>query len=167
MKIVLSFFFTSDFKVNENIGKCFGATDITLLPKQFQHSVEAFYKAQQLIEVIHTQTYADILRAVVDFDECISLAQNQLDNILVKCNEKKFNWINKWISDGVNNTRPFEIRLVAFAAIEGILFSSSFLIIFYYKYYRGVLKGVGTANEFISVDEGLHCDFSCEMFKSI
>jgi len=57
----------------------------------------------------------------------------------------------------------FVHRLVAFAAVEGIFFSGSFCSIFWLKK-RGLMPGLATSNEFISRDEGLHCDFACLLY---
>ena len=54
-------------------------------------------------------------------------------------------------------------RLIAFAAVEGIFFSGSFCSIFWLKK-RGLMPGLSTSNEFISRDEGLHCDFACLLY---
>src|SRR5690606_32002837 len=58
----------------------------------------------------------------------------------------------------------FAERLVAFAAVEGIFFSGSFCSIFWLKK-RGLMPGFATSNEFISRDEGLHCEFACHLYN--
>ena len=63
-----------------------------------------------------------------------------------------------WISNG-----SFAERLIAFAAVEGIFFSGSFCSIFWLKK-RGLMPGLSTSNEFISRDEGMHCDFACLLY---
>ena len=55
------------------------------------------------------------------------------------------------------------MRLVAFAAVEGIFFSGSFASIFWLKK-RGLMPGLSFSNELISRDEGLHTDFACLLF---
>lgn len=55
-------------------------------------------------------------------------------------------------------------RLVAFICVEGIFFSGSFCSIYWLKN-RGLLPGLATANEFISKDENLHCQFAIELYK--
>lgn len=61
---------------------------------------------------------------------------------------------------------PFFKRLVAFAAVEGIFFSSSFCAIFWLKK-RNLLPGLCFSNELISRDEGLHRDFACLLFRQL
>lgn len=55
-------------------------------------------------------------------------------------------------------------RLVAFICVEGIFFSGSFCAIYWLKN-RGLLPGLATANEFISRDENMHCEFAIELFR--
>ena len=68
----------------------------------------------------------------------------------------------KWIS----NSGRFAERLVAFAVVEGIFFSGSFCAIFWLKK-RGLMPGLTFSNELISRDEGLHCDFACELYRML
>lgn len=56
--------------------------------------------------------------------------------------------------------------MVAFAAVEGIFFSGSFCSIFWLKK-RGLMPGLSSSNEFISRDEGLHCDFACLLYSML
>jgi ribonucleotide reductase beta subunit family protein with ferritin-like domain len=51
-------------------------------------------------------------------------------------------------------------RLIAFAAVEGVLFSASFSILQWLRDQR-LLTGVTTLNSFIVRDEGVHTDFTC------
>jgi ribonucleoside-diphosphate reductase beta chain len=78
----------------------------------------------------------------------------------IPCVAKKANWALKWI-----NEKSFGERLVAFAAVEGVLvlhlqaniqifFSGSFASIFWLKK-RGLMPGLSYSNELISRDEGL------------
>jgi ribonucleoside-diphosphate reductase beta chain len=76
----------------------------------------------------------------------------------VECVKKKAEWALKYIENG-----SFVHRLLAFAAVEGIFFSGSFCSIFWLKK-RGLMPGLATSNEFISRDEGLHCDFACLLY---
>merc|ERR1712061_648789 len=57
----------------------------------------------------------------------------------------------------------FAERLVAFAAVEGILFSGSFCAIYWLKK-RGLMPGLTFSNELISRDEGLHAEFACLLY---
>ena len=63
----------------------------------------------------------------------------------------------------MNRESSFAERLVAFACVEGILFSGSFCAIFWLKK-RGKMPGLTFSNELISRDEGLHADFACLLY---
>jgi ribonucleoside-diphosphate reductase beta chain len=115
-----------------------------------------FYGFQIMIENIHSEMYSLLIDTYVkDTTE-----KNRLFNAIetVPCVKKKADWALRWIENG-----SFAERLVAFAAVEGIFFSGSFCSIFWLKK-RGLMPGLATSNEFISRDEGLHCDFACLLF---
>merc|ERR1711892_883058 len=76
--------------------------------------------------------------------------------------KKKAEWALKWIGNG----SEYGLRVVAFAAVEGIFFSGSFAAIFWLKK-RGLMPGLTFSNELISRDEGLHTDFACLMFRHL
>lgn len=70
-------------------------------------------------------------------------------------------WAKRWMDvDG----RTFGERLIAFACVEGIFFSSSFAVVFWFKS-RGLLPGLTFSNDLISRDEGLHTEFACELLR--
>merc|ERR1712187_1064622 len=60
----------------------------------------------------------------------------------------------------------FAERLVAFEAVEGVLFSGSFCAIYWLKK-RGLMPVLTFSNELISRDEGLHTDFACLIYRDI
>jgi ribonucleotide reductase beta subunit family protein with ferritin-like domain len=55
---------------------------------------------------------------------------------------------------------------VAFAAIEGIFFSSSFASIYWIKK-RGLMPGLTFSNELISRDEALHTEFAILLYNKL
>ena len=65
-----------------------------------------------------------------------------------------------------DNRSGFGARLVAFAAIEGIFFSSSFASIYWIKK-RGLMPGLTFSNELISRDEALHTEFAVLMYSKL
>ena len=73
--------------------------------------------------------------------------------------KKKANWALKWTS----SDKCFAERLIAFACVEGLMFSGSFCAIFWIKK-RGLLPGLSFSNELISRDEGLHTDFAVLLY---
>jgi ribonucleoside-diphosphate reductase beta chain len=74
--------------------------------------------------------------------------------------KKKADWCIKYIK----SSDDFRERLIAFAVCEGIFFSGAFCSIFWLKS-RGVCPVLGLGNQFISRDEGLHCEFAVEYYK--
>ncbi len=69
----------------------------------------------------------------------------------------KADWCLRWINSTEAN---FATRLVAFAIVEGVFFSSSFAAIFWIRS-RGILPGLCMSNELIARDEGMHARFAC------
>ena len=65
--------------------------------------------------------------------------------------------------DDENKTMDVAEHTVAFATVEGILFSGSFCAIFWLKK-RGLMPGLTFSNELISRDEGLHTEFACMIY---
>ena len=145
---VLAFFSTSDTIVNANLLEQF-SQEIT------QPEARCFYGFQIAIENIHSEVYGTLLMTYVE-DEAERL---RLFRALetVPSIKKKADWCAKWTDP---KTASLGERLVAFACCEGVFFSAAFACVFYYKK-RGLLPGLTFANELISRDEGLHCDFAC------
>merc|ERR1712232_1194874 len=73
--------------------------------------------------------------------------------------EEKAQWAVQWMND----ESCFAERIVAFACVEGILFSGSFCAIYWLKK-RGLMPGLTFSNELISRDEGLHAEFACLVY---
>merc|ERR1712232_1351299 len=89
--------------------------------------------------------------------------------------EKVFNAIStmpavqekaQWAVQYMNSESSFAERIVAFAAVEGVLFSGSFCAIYWLKK-RGLMPGLTFSNELISRDEGLHAEFACLVYRSL
>jgi ribonucleotide reductase beta subunit family protein with ferritin-like domain len=76
------------------------------------------------------------------------------------CIKKKAEWAKRWIND---KETTFASRLVAFAIVEGIFFSSSI----YWIKKRGMLHGLTLSNEFISRDEALHVEFAVLLYHKL
>jgi len=151
VKLVLSFFATSDFIVNENLARSFAS--VVRIPE-----VRLFYNFQSAMEDIHSIVYAKLLEAyVADAGERASLLAG-VDT--VPAIAAKAGWSRRWIRDGT-----FVQRLVAFAVVEGVFFSASFCAIFWLKN-RGLMPGLATSNELIARDEGLHRDFACYLYTA-
>ena len=145
---VLAFFAGSDGIVLENLAMNF-YNDVQ------QASIRLFYGLQMAIENIHSEVYTDLIKAFVkERSDRVKLFRSIDSSNAV---QKKAQWAENWIG----SDRPFAERLVAFAAVEGILFSASFCAIFYFRKRLIRLPGLYQSNEYISRDEALHCDFAC------
>ena len=71
-------------------------------------------------------------------------------------------WAFKWIE----SSSSFAFRLIAFAIVEGIFFSSSFACIYWIKK-RGLMPGLTFSNELISRDEALHTEFAVLLYSKL
>jgi len=148
IKRVLAFFATADGIVAENLAKRF-MTEIDV------PEVRCFYGFQIAMENIHAEMYALLIDTYVKDNREKDGLFGAINDI--PCIRKKAQWAIRWMD---SETQPIELRLVAFACVEGIFFSSSFCAIFWLKK-RGLMPGLSFSNELISRDEGLHCDFAC------
>lgn len=146
VKHVLAFFAASDGIVNENLAIRF-YNDVQ------SPEARAFYSMQMLIETIHSETYSLLIDTyITDQKEKTHLLEAVETMPIIT---KKAQWALKWLTSDAS----FAERLMAFAAVEGIFFSSSFCSIYWLKD-RGLMPGLSFSNELISRDEGIHTDFA-------
>lgn len=151
---ILAFFANSDAIVAENLAVRFMCdTDIP--------EVRCFYGFQIMMENIHSEVYGILIDTLIRDKQEKHRLFKAVQNI--DCIKKKGLWAIKWLE---NKNVSFAHRLVAFVAVEGILFSGSFAAIFWLKK-RGLMPGLTFSNELISRDEGLHCDFACLMYSKM
>merc|ERR1719218_235119 len=150
VKHVLAFFAASDGIVLENLGSQF-ATEVQI------PEARAFYGFQMAMENIHSETYSLLIEQYIRdpaeknkiFDAIHTMPAVSL----------KAQWAIQWMQ----RDNCFAERIVAFAAVEGILFSGSFCAIYWLKK-RGLMPGLTFSNELISRDEGLHAEFACMLY---
>lgn len=152
IKHVLAFFAASDGIVNENLA-------VNFMSEVQYPEARCFYGFQVMIENIHSEAYSLLIDTYIRNPEDKDRLFHAIDT--VPCVKKKADWALRWISQG-----SFAERLIAFAAVEGIFFSGSFCSIFWLKK-RGLMPGLSFANELISRDEGLHCDFACLLYSQL
>lgn len=155
IKNILAFFAGADGIVNENLAINF--SDEVHIPE-----ARAFYSYQQYNETIHSHTYSLMIdRLIKSPSEKTKLLQGVHTIPAVK---KKAEWAMKWINKA--QCPSFAKRLIAFACVEGIMFSGSFCAIFWLKK-RGLMPGLSFSNELISRDEGGHQDFAVLLFSHL
>ena len=154
ISMVLAFFAASDGIVLENLASRF-MSDVQV------SEARAFYGFQIAMENVHSESYSLMIDTYVRDDAEKTRLFSAIENY--PCIAKKANWAKKWIAD---NRSSFASRLVAFAAIEGIFFSSSFASIYWIKK-RGLMPGLTFSNELISRDEALHTEFAILLYKKM
>ena len=148
IKHILAFFAASDGIVNENLAENF-VNEVQYTEAKF------FYGFQIMMENIHSEMYSLLIDTLIKDDTEKDRLFHAIENF--DAIKKKAEWAIRWIE-----SPSFAERLIAFAAVEGIFFSGSFCSIFWLKK-RGLLPGLATSNEFISRDEGMHCDFAVHL----
>ena len=154
ISMVLAFFAASDGLVLENLASRF-MNDVQV------SEARAFYGFQIAMENVHSETYSILIDTYIRDDAEKTRLFNAIENY--PCIAKKANWAKKWLND---NRSSFASRIVAFAAIEGIFFSSSFAAIYWIKK-RGLMPGLTFSNELISRDEALHTEFAVLLYSKL
>merc|ERR1712222_222855 len=153
IKHILAFFAASDGIVLENLTGNF-STEVQI------PEARAFYGFQIAMENIHSETYSllieQYIKDPVEKDKVFD-AIHTMPPV-----KEKAEWAIGWM----NHENSFAERLMAFAAVEGILFSGSFCTIYWLKK-RGLMPGLTFSNELISRDEGLHAEFACLLYGSL
>eukprot|EP00811_Abedinium_folium_P022999 NODE_3248_length_2066_cov_11.269727.p1 GENE.NODE_3248_length_2066_cov_11.269727~~NODE_3248_length_2066_cov_11.269727.p1 ORF type:complete len:327 (-),score=85.19 NODE_3248_length_2066_cov_11.269727:875-1855(-) len=150
---VLAFFAASDGIVLENLASKF-STEVQV------PEARAFYGFQMAMENIHSETYSLLIDQFVRDPAERTKVFNAIETM--PAIREKAAWAVQWMN--VNNS--FAERLLAFACVEGILFSGSFCAIYWLKK-RGLMPGLAFSNELISRDEGLHADFACLLYSKL
>lgn len=153
LKHVLAFFASSDGIVNENLATRF-MQDAT------EPEARCFYGFQIAMENIHSEAYSLLIETLITNASERALTFDAINSF--PCVGAKAKWALRYIE----STESFAVRLVAFAAVEGIFFSGSFCAIFWCKK-RGLMPGLCFSNELISRDEALHCKFACLMHAQL
>jgi ribonucleoside-diphosphate reductase beta chain len=151
IKHILAFFAGSDGIVAENLALRFYGESPSAV-------VKLFYGFQIAMEGIHSEVYANMIDSfITDKKEKFELFNAITNYPAIK---KKADWCIKYIK----SSDDFRVRLIAFAVCEGVFFSGAFCSIFWLKS-RGICPVLGLGNQFISRDEGLHCEFAVEYYK--
>lgn len=153
IKVILAFFAGADGIVNENLV-------VNLCSAVQAPEARAFYTFQAFNESQHSEMYSLLLDSLVKDPEEKRALFNGIKTI--PSVGKKAEWALKWLAPG----RRFAERLVAYACVEGIMFSSSFCAIFWLRK-RGLMPGLSLSNDFIARDEGLHQTFACHLLGSL
>lgn len=151
IKYTLAFFAASDSIVNENLVNDF-ISNIDI------YEAKMFYDLQVAMEDIHSISYSKMIDAYIKDNAEKDFLFNGMQNIDII--RKKAEWAIRYIEEGT-----LEERMIAFACVEGIFFSSSFASIYWLKE-QNKLVGLCTYNDFISRDEGMHRDFAVYLYNN-
>jgi ribonucleoside-diphosphate reductase beta chain len=144
IKMVLAFFASSDVIINENLSARF-INDVKPL------EIKILYDFQKMMENIHSEMYALLIDTyIVDPAEKTHLF-NAVQTIPVIADMSA--WATRWM----RSDEPYCVRLIAFAAFEGILFSGPFCSIYWIKN-AGLMPGLAESNDFIARDESMHVE---------
>merc|ERR1719454_692372 len=153
IKHVLAFFAASDGIVLENLAGMF-STEVQI------PEARAFYGFQMAMENIHSETYSLLIEQYIKDPEEKDKVFNAIETMPAVTEKAK--WAVQWM----NKENSFAERIVAFAAVEGVLFSGSFCAIYWLKK-RSLMPGLTFSNELISRDEGLHAHFACLLYTML
>ena len=182
LKAILAFFSMADAIVNANLAHSFMEI-IEILEVKF------FYQAQLFVEGIHNETYSKMIQNLIRDEAEQERLRNSFETMpaVAAMYEWSMRWIHQTADDELSNPIlkyyeeegasdevledlsfiwSFAKRLVAFACVEGIMFSGAFAIIYWIKE-RGILPGLTFSNELISRDEGMHYDFACLLYSMV
>jgi ribonucleoside-diphosphate reductase subunit M2 len=159
LKMTLAFFAASDGIVNFNLRERF-SKDVKI------QEALVCYDYQVFIENIHNEVYSLMLESLIKDP----VEKDRLFNAIstIPSIEMMKNWAFRWIEDKESS---FAHRLLAFALVEGVMFSGSFSSIFWFKLYnnkgKAIMPGLTLSNAWISRDEGLHTDFACLLYNKL
>ena len=149
---ILAFFTISDGLVIDNLA-------LNFLREVEEEEARYFYGNQLVIEQVHAEMYSLFIESYIKDNKLKNgLFDAMNNNIAVS---KKAAWAEKWIENP-----SFEKRLVAFACVEGLSFSSVFAGVFYFRSMSKPLYGLFDANELILRDETMHYRFANYYYKN-
>ena len=154
LELVLAQFSQADEIVGENLVSNFSVE--VQLPE-----ARSFYGLQTAIENIHSETYSMLIDTYIQDDKKKAQLFDAIEHY--PSVKQKAEWCFKYMDA---KTKSFAVRLVAFAVVEMLFFSTSFAAIFYVKR-SGLLPGLTFSNELISRDEALHCEFACLLYSKL
>lgn len=153
IKAVLTFFAGTDTIVTLNILENF-CRDIPVLEAQI------CYTYQSMIENVHSESYSMMIDTFISdpFEKSDILHMvSSLDSV-----REKMAFADEYRLE----TKSLTERLAAFVIVEGLFFSSSFAVIFWFKQ-KNTLKALTTANTFIARDEGMHVRFGALLYSKM
>lgn len=148
---IFAFLIPSDGLVNKNLFTNFQ------VDTSFYKEAGAFYSEQASMETVHGEMYSLLAQTMIRDPTKLNHIFNSIQTYSSVKNIKLF--MEKYMD------RTFSLgeRIIAFACVEGILFTSVFAAIYWLKK-RNILRGFCKANEFIARDEGIHTKFAVALY---
>lgn len=150
LKNILAFFTISDGLVIDNLSdNVIDNVDIS--------EAKYYYNHQMFIEQVHANGYSLLIDTYIKDEK----EKNDLFNAMVtnQAVASKAAWAEHWLENG-----SFVEKLIAFACVEGIAFSSVFAGVFWFRS-RNKMPGLAEMNELILTDETFHYEFALELFR--
>lgn len=154
VEMTIGFFFSSDGIVFNNLGSNFKEE---IKSPEVQYT----YTAIETIELIHAKSYGRQLDAIIS-------DPNKKTNLMMAIsNIPAIKRMAEWAMEYTDRNKYSLLeRLMAFLCVEGIFFSSPFAFIFWIrKYHPQKIQGIVAANDLISRDENLHCEFAVHLIN--
>jgi ribonucleotide reductase beta subunit family protein with ferritin-like domain len=150
LKLQLGFFATIDVTVLKNINQNFGE-EVDCMEARMA------YAAQANMECVHAESYSLQIEAVMTgMEREAVLAAARTMPVIGRMHD----WVLRWFC----RDHPVGVRLVAFAAVEGVLFSASFAALQWTRELN-LLPGITASNAFIVRDEGVHTLLACLLVR--
>jgi ribonucleoside-diphosphate reductase beta chain len=151
LKNILAFFTISDGLVIDNLSDNV-IDNVDILEAKY------YYNHQMFIEQVHANGYSLLIDTYIkDANEKNELFNSMITNEAVR---DKAEWAEYWLHNGT-----FIEKLIAFACVEGIAFSSVFAGVFWFRS-RNKMPGLAEMNELILRDEGFHYEFALQIFNN-
>jgi len=151
LKNILGFFAISDGLVIDNLATNF-LREVEILEAQY------FYGHQTFIEQVHANGYSLLIdtyiKNIIEREDLFNAMESN------QAVAKKAAWAENWIQHP-----SFAHRLMAFACVEGISFSSVFAGVFWYRS-RNKMPGLAAMNELILRDETAHYEFALNLYNN-
>jgi ribonucleotide reductase beta subunit family protein with ferritin-like domain len=151
---ILSFFIQAENEITDNLNVNFSDEFGSIY-------LNHLFTLQASMELIHAKTYAlqltNLLRTPRDVGAAVAAISTSQPI------QNKY----RWMETHFNSRQNILERVFAMGVAEGVLFQTSFAFIFKMKEQRCDLPGLFMANDYISRDEGLHCQYFAYLFKEL
>jgi len=147
----LAFFVPSDGLVEENLFKNFQQDT------SFWKESGFFYAEQCSMEIVHSEMYSLMAKSLIRDPTKLASIFNSIKTY------PSVKRISEFMKKYMDRKYSLAERIIAFACVEGVLFTSAFASIYWIKK-RNILRGFCKANEFIARDEGIHTKYAVALY---